>query len=476
MPSTNLSQSAVIVIALGMCVSAATCHDDDEDEDYKVHAGLEDVQIAPKAAATAQSASRKFQLFAWYRGKSKNVMPGPGPLTWSMQLNGGTTNPSSGEVTISAFPTAGSRAGEARVGDGSDADTVKVKLWANAAAATSEGDVLEITEPAAATGGPTTLLAEAPSIALLESRTSAGGCRWSDPFPFMSALSVGEQTAIPCSLALFFPRNGMLFQDPVTDPGWLQKGARFSLAPKKRLPVRITVFLAVTQAPAPQQPSTPQPNQQMPDPKQLAELDVERANLILEESRAGLQIEAEYKELPLTSDLPLRIGADPYDCVLTPMLPSDPNKDDYSYNPYRISVYYVDRINYPPDPVHPRVRGVQCHHWYSGNPTVGTPPGSGPVVFISYSHHSPVTLAHEIGHALGLNDVEERLGNRDVMHNLLPDGPLGADARSHLTIGQVFRMNVWDDSWINTRTPKPLQRACDTKQPCPEEETDPDGE
>ena len=85
-----------------------------------------------------------------------------------------------------------------------------------------------------------------------------------------------------------------------------------------------------------------------------------------------------------------------------------------------------------------------------------------------------MTLAHEIGHALGLSDEEGRLGNRDVMHNLLPDGPLGADARSHLSLGQVFRMNVWNDSWINTRKPAPPQRACDASQSCPPTELDPD--
>jgi len=268
-----------------------------------------------------------------------------------------------------------------------------------------------------------------------------------------------------------------MFQDQITDSKWMEKGARFTVSPGETLPIKVTVFLGVTEQNRTAQTGPEQPADQLPPgARELAELDVQRANLIFETSRAGVRIEPEYYQLPLSADLPVRLGADPYDCILAPKLPADPAKDNYSYNPSRISVYYVDRINYPLDPAQPRVRGIQCLHWYSGNPNVGTPPGKGPVVFVSYSHHSPITLAHEVGHALGLNDVEERLGNRDVMHNLLPDGPLGADARSHLTVGQVFRMNVWDDSWINTRRPKPPQRACDAKQPCPAEEIDPDGD
>jgi len=442
---------------------AATCHKPPAERHYDVHSGLEDVQVAPGGVApAAANASRKSQFAGWYRGDSNNVVAGPGPLRWSLNLTGGTIDPATGEMAISTFPTAESQVGEAKIGDGSDDDTVKVTLWANATAASSDGDVLEITEPAATTTGSQVTLADPPNVALVESRIS--DCQWTRPLAFVGAVSVGEQTDIPCSLALFFPRHGMVFQDGITDTNWLINGARFAITPKEMLTVKVTVFLAVTQ---------PQANQ-LPDPQKLAELDVQRANLIWENSRAGLRIDASYKPLTLTDDLPIRVGADPYDCTLPPGLPADPNRPDYSYEPSRISVYYVDRINFPLDPVQPRVRGIQCHYWYSGNPAVGTPPGKGPVVFISYSHHSPVTLAHEIGHALGLNDEEGRLGNRDVMHNLLPDGPLGADARSHLSLGQVFRMNVWNDSWINTWKPVPSQRACDANQSCPRIELDPD--
>jgi len=351
-------------------------------------------------------------------------------------------------------------------------DIVKVKVWRSPEAATQDGDVLELAEPipAATTAtAPAGRLADPPSIALVEHRSSSG-CQWNRPLAFVGAVSVGEETTLPCSVSVFSQGNGMLF--PVAlfnDQKWLQKGARFNLSRVPPISLNITIFLA----PARQAANNPADDLGS-NLEALAQNDVAQAEMILSTNRTGLTIKATYEPLSSSDDLAIRIGADPYDCVLTPQLPADPGEDDYAYNPSTVSVYYVERINYPLDPVQPRVRGIQCHHWYSGNPQVGSPPGRGPVVFISYSHHSPVTLAHELGHALGLNDDIGELGNRDVMHNLLPDGPLGADARSHLTIGQVFRMNVWNDSWINTRLPKPIQRACDVGEHCPEIRWNPD--
>jgi hypothetical protein len=436
-----------------------------------VHSGLEDVQVAPAAGTTPGNTARAFQLSGWYRGDSNNVVSGPGPLVWELQLEGGSTTPT-GEVTVATFPQKDSKVGQASIGDGSAYDVVTVTAWANAAAASTAGDVLEITEPTLAAASSGATIVDPPSVALVESQTS-GKCQWDRPLAFVGAVSVGEQADMPCSVALFFARYGMLFQSPITELKWKDKGARFLVTPTPPLLIKTTIFLAVDEA-AGAAASAAQPNDLPRSAQDLAELDVSRANMIFETSRAGIRIDPQYKKLSFTPDLPIRVGADPYDCVLAFNLPSNPAKSDYAYDSSGISVYYVDRINFPMDPVQPRVRGIECHHWYSGNPNVGDPPGRGPVVFISYSHHSPVTLAHEIGHALGLNDEEGRISNRDVMNNLLPDGPLGADARSNLTVGQAFRMNVWDDSWLNTRVPQPTRRACDAQEPCPPIETNPD--
>jgi hypothetical protein len=81
--------------------------------------------------------------------------------------------------------------------------------------------------------------------------------------------------------------------------------------------------------------------------------------------------------------------------------------------------------------------------------------------------HSAVTLTHEIGHALGLNDEGTALGVDNVMYSLSPDGPLGASARSRFTVGQVFRMNVWNYSYLTVGSTTAPKRSCDYLDPCP---------
>jgi hypothetical protein len=292
----KLLSAGVLVL---LCLTGAWCHDNGPGEVTRpvLHAGLEDIQITPNAAAAPENAFRKLQLSAWYRGDSNNAVAGP-DLTWSLQLEGGSIIPQTGEVTVSAFPAAGSRTGKALVRGGAETDSIRLTLWPNPAAATGSGDVLEVREPRPS-AGTARRPADHPSIALLESRT-AERCQWGRPLAFLGALSVGEQSTMPCSLALFIPRFGMLFQDPVNDPKWLKKGARLTFAPGKPLPVKVTVFLAVT-PPSAEQTATQQPQdpQALPaDPKLLAQLDVQRANLILENSRAGVWIDAEYVSLP----------------------------------------------------------------------------------------------------------------------------------------------------------------------------------
>ena len=55
------------------------------------------------------------------------------------------------------------------------------------------------------------------------------------------------------------------------------------------------------------------------------------------------------------------------------------------------------------------------------------------------------------------------------------DGPLAADVRSQLTLGQVFRMNVSNDSWLNNnRGPRTgaTIRICGIGGRCPPQDFD----
>lgn len=68
--------------------------------------------------------------------------------------------------------------------------------------------------------------------------------------------------------------------------------------------------------------------------------------------------------------------------------------------------------------------------------------------------HQSWVLAHEVGHALGLQgtcghtEVADYCGFDSL--NLMWDAPAGAlPRRSRLTLGQAYRMNLSDSSWLN---------------------------
>ena len=125
--------------------------------------------------------------------------------------------------------------------------------------------------------------------------------------------------------------------------------------------------------------------------------------------------------------------------------------------PNRLTVVYVDDIFEPvttasgtdattsaePDLQSSGLRGYACPY----DPQVGT------VILISTAVRSGTTLAHEFGHAFGL--VEPWAGHIDGITgfsytNLM--WAFGSDAqknaRSVLTLGQAFRINVDDHSWL----------------------------
>jgi hypothetical protein len=469
---------------------ASRAIDPEENDVAFIRASLDTVQLTPppptgNAAATP---SRVFLLSARHVDAAGNILVGPASMQWGFEPGAEGSANQSGEVTVSSFPTTGSLLGRATVSGAGMNDAVLLKRWANPRSAAAEADVVEVLETQPLSVGP-------PSVVLVE-EASELACRWGQPRAFLGAAAVGQQGLNPCSVFLLSAHNAIVFQDNERGdqwpPGtWAANGAAVSLNPTARLKVDLTVFIAppdgnlgANQALQQQQSASPSAATLGVDPVLLAKNDVDLAKTLYQANRTGIEINVKgYHSLLYTPDQLTRLGADPYDCIRPVKLPANPNRPDFSYDSAAVSVYYVPTIQFPPDPAYPRVRGIQCHFWYSGNPMVGNPaavddprrgrpPGNGPVVYISYGHHSPVTLAHELGHALGLKDEEGRLGPVDIMHNLLPDGDLGANARSDLTVGQVFRMNVWNDSYLNTRLPPPPQRTCDAVYPCPPAELD----
>jgi hypothetical protein len=84
------------------------------------------------------------------------------------------------------------------------------------------------------------------------------------------------------------------------------------------------------------------------------------------------------------------------------------------------------------------------------------------VIFISVAGNSPATLAHELGHALGLRDLPDRkpLGHTGALNkqripgfvyqNVMWTGLYDQQAKEqwHFSIGQGYRMNMDQISWV----------------------------
>jgi hypothetical protein len=123
----------------------------------------------------------------------------------------------------------------------------------------------------------------------------------------------------------------------------------------------------------------------------------------------------------------------------------------------KLNVYYVDELG-------PHVRGLTCT--LSRNRAED-------LVYVSWAAHSPPTLAHEVGHSLGLlfpdDGHTQSLAGFDptnLMTSYLPDDQ-AAGIRDHLTLGQAFRMNVDSASWLNLPASGPIREASALRLACP---------
>ena len=116
-------------------------------------------------------------------------------------------------------------------------------------------------------------------------------------------------------------------------------------------------------------------------------------------------------------------------------------------DPARLNVYFVREIKFIKD-------GLTCY----GNKD---PDATRYVIFVANQEHTPSTLAHEIGHALGLNmrptmadktpGQDEGDVNELELDPYLPVDNLmysGVGNVGHITVGEVYRMHFDQRSWL----------------------------
>ncbi|UCG88244.1 MAG: hypothetical protein JSW71_06775 [Gemmatimonadota bacterium] len=154
--------------------------------------------------------------------------------------------------------------------------------------------------------------------------------------------------------------------------------------------------------------------------------DVAWANAVYKNERVGLQLDADI----------VIIGDDDNDLqgILEPLsgVNGGPNTvDDYkdlaAYNEKKINVYVVGRP------------------WGYGQ--YDATADRAPIIIISWIpsyRPDPSTLAHEAGHALGLEHADPNLANDNLMVGLL------SEWRSRLSVGQLLLMNFAESSWAAT--------------------------
>lgn len=157
-----------------------------------------------------------------------------------------------------------------------------------------------------------------------------------------------------------------------------------------------------------------------------AKTDLDAANAVLAEARAGIRLELDPARIS--------IGSLTYRFVVRSCRDADAVQDDEAGV---LTIYYVDEFATD--------RAVTCH-WHEGRRQES--------IYVDRHKRVSTTLVHEIGHALGLNLPRD--GHTEVMRefdftNIMMCCNVDQDrlARTRLTVGQLFRMNTDPGSWLN---------------------------
>lgn len=137
------------------------------------------------------------------------------------------------------------------------------------------------------------------------------------------------------------------------------------------------------------------------------------------------------------------------------------------YDPKVVNVYYVTQVNGADS-----FLGYNC---YDKSIVVGGLTAIGENIIFLAAHRVPTTLAHELGHALGLRGPVEHTStaggftDKNLMMGAVPWAQQAL--QDHFSLGQIYRMSFDQSSWINHAAPTTLastrQGTTLTCQPSP---------
>jgi len=164
------------------------------------------------------------------------------------------------------------------------------------------------------------------------------------------------------------------------------------------------------------------------------------ANLLFEKNRAGIVINSpafHRRQMPGLLN-----------CASAPVPDPGPADDAWTPQDGEMMVYVAWRLT-------DLARGLTCHQTGTASVVTDPPPADAPykVILIGYADALLAsTLAHEIGHAMGLRwpvHVEDNDVTGFGTHNLMATTSDLAHDRFHLTVGQIHRMVADEASWLN---------------------------
>jgi len=259
----------------------------------------------------------------------------------------------------------------------------------------------------------------APAAAMVEGRLSDGENLEFKPFAFVGQARLGNLIDTTSSgtsaLAVLSTDHGMVLN---TSPGWTSHSDRLDVQSSQEDLLRVPVTLMVGIGAEPDKWSD------------WAQSDLLLANALLKANRVGISLVSVYDPPVMTE----AVGS--CRCITTSSLPA---WDDGIPYPDILKVYYVGKVAEGEG-----AYGVTCPD--SLQVAKAYSQAHGPVVLVG-KNALATTLAHEIGHVLGLDHVYgPEFSSMNLMHPAPSD--LAGRGRSQFSLGQVVRMNADAVSWL----------------------------